>query len=112
MSISIVIKGLKFSFPVSFLDFKGHNGAGVYAIIAYDKSFGPVPYKIIYYGEASNFSRPNFLTSHRKYSYWTREADPPSLYIAIYTRLPESSKQQKKVVKAELLSRYKPICNN
>ncbi len=110
MNACIVIKGLMFSLPVCFLDFKGHSDAGVYAVIAYDEKFGPYPYKVIYYGEASRFPRSDFLTSHPKYQSWTGEADPRDLFIAIYA-MPKSSKKQRRTVLADLLSSYKPTCN-
>ena len=111
MGIFYVIDGLTFSFPVCFLKFNGHRGAGVYAIIAYNENFGPYPYEIIYYGENSDLGKPDFLTSRHKYHSWTKQADPQDLYIAVY-EMPKSSKQQRKAVKTDLLRRYKPVCNN
>ncbi len=111
MSTCIVIKELMFSLWVCILEFKGYSDAGVYAIIEYDEKFGPYPYKVIHYGKASNFPMPGFFTYHPKYHRWIREADPQDLFISIYTML-KSSKQQRKAVLADLLSSYKPVCND
>jgi len=103
--------GVLFSEPVLISTWSPLYRAGLYAILVFDITISPKPYRVIYFGESSNLSERGFLTSHHKYSCWVREAGSSgNLYISVYL-MPNSTADQRRAIEQKLIAMYKPICN-
>jgi hypothetical protein len=103
--------GYVFDAPAPVAQWSAPHRAGVYAILVADQTYHPMPFKVIYFGEAADLSERGFLKGHPKYSRWIREAgSEQSLYIAVYP-MSESTAEQRRAVTGRLISEIEPICN-
>lgn len=83
---------------------------GVYAILVYDPSCRPRPYRVLYFGESQDiYSRAT--TSHEKYDDWRREAGPGVTLYRAFHFMSGSSQAQRQVVETNLIETYNPPCN-
>jgi len=83
---------------------------GLYAILVYDPTCTPRPYRVVYFGQGSNLSE-RVTTSHEKYSKWCAAANGcANLYVAFHW-LPGSNESQRLTAEAELIRDYRPQCN-
>jgi len=104
---------VEFEKPYSITDWEPPYRAAVYAIMMKRKpQEEPHKYTIVYFGESSNLSERGFYRSHHKYDCWVREAgSEDNLYIGIH-RMPDSTDEQRREVESDLISQYKPACND
>ena len=80
---------------------------GLYAIMVYDATFGPLPYRLIYMGEAQNLAE-RLCGSHEKYESWIRAAGGSQLYVGFHFIEQESARQ---TTERRLIEYYGPECN-
>lgn len=95
--------------PYEFPNLPIVDGPGVYVILAPSSSWGPRPYRPIYFGETEDFSR-RIGTSHEHYWDWRREAGSLQLYVAHFWMY-GSSNQDRLTVEQALIDWYKPPVN-
>jgi hypothetical protein len=82
---------------------------GLYAILVWDLSCRPRPFRAIYFGMASDIGA-RVGTSHEKYDEWMRCAGMTGLYTA-HHRMPGSTERQRADLEARLITRCRPDCN-
>jgi hypothetical protein len=83
-------------------------GGGVYAVMVRDPRWEPLPYRVIYVGNAERFG-DDFLRSHPRYWDWCAVAWKPSrLYVASYAA---ATREFRDWLEARLLAQYRPECN-
>jgi len=100
----------KFTGPNSLRTWQPLKVAGVYAILALDKSLNP-PFNPIYFGESEDFSERGFLKSHHRFKCWIREAKSlENLFISTHI-MPIQEEDERKAIEAELIKEYDPACN-
>jgi hypothetical protein len=81
---------------------------GVYAIMVRDPRWEPLPYRVIYVGQAESFGE-RFLRLHQRYWDWCAVAGNPSrLYVASYAA---STREFRDWLEDRLLAQYRPECN-
>jgi len=52
------------------------------------------------------------LKSHEKYKDWIREViEEEQIFIAIYL-MPGSTEEERRLMQAELIAKYQPVCND
>jgi len=83
---------------------------GVYAILVFDPTAHPEPFRAVYFGQAEDLSA-RVVRSHEKYSEWTRAAGGAQLHVAYYL-MPNSNEPQRCAVEQGLISHYSPECND
>ena len=84
---------------------------GIYAAMVYDRSSNPLPYRVIYFGQAGNFSDRGFPYGHHKYSEWLAIAGSDwGLYVATYG-MPGSTELTRVALERYLINYYQPVCN-
>lgn len=110
--MSIFFSTYKFTEPVPINIWIPPYRAGIYAVLIPDQTYGPKPYRCIYFRESSNMSDRGFISGHHKYYCWLYQAayNSNNIYISTYL-MPYSTSQQRKLVELDLINRYKPICN-
>lgn len=80
---------------------------GLYAIMVHDATCHPLPYRLIYVGEAGKLSE-RVCRSHEKYASWERAACGAQLFIAFHC-IPNES--ERKAAERQLIEHYRPECN-
>jgi hypothetical protein len=103
----IKFKDFWFSGPFPFATAPKHSWSGIYAVCAYDATWGPRPYRIIYFGESGNMAE-RVTPSHENFPAWVRAAGTRfNLYVAFHnvTRL------ERMTVEKRLIEHYNPACN-
>ena|SRR5712691_5728564 len=80
---------------------------GLYAIVVYDATCSPLPYRLIYLGKAGNLSE-RVCGSHEKYESWVRAACGAQLFVAFRSIKDESTRT---VSERRLIEHYGPECN-
>ena len=80
---------------------------GIYAVMVYDSTWKPLPYRPIYIGEAQNLSE-RVCQIHEKYDSWVRAACGGQLYVAFHCIEGEAAR---KAAERRLIEHFKPECN-
>jgi hypothetical protein len=84
---------------------------GIFAVMVYDPAFNPLPYRVVYFGQAHDLSNRGLLRAHPKYSDWVAAAGGArGLYVATYG-MPGSSEMTRLAVETHLVHHYQPQCN-
>jgi hypothetical protein len=108
--MSINFSGYVFSDPILLINWNPPYKAGIYAILKYDSSCNPKPYRVLYFGQSGNMSERGF-SSHHARSCWIRNAgSEDKLYIATYL-IPNSTEPERLKVESKLIEDYQPVCN-
>lgn len=101
----------EFSKPLKIIKWEPPELSGLYAILKPDIHAEGLPVTPIYFGQTGNFAERGFIKSHEKYKDWIREAfEEEHIFIAIYL-MPDSTEKERKVIEAELVKEYNPVCN-
>jgi len=109
----IVLGGRHFSYPELFTS-QGllaalGGGPGLYAVMAYDLGWRPLPYRPLYFGESENiWSRAT--AEHENYSSWVREAGTATLYRAFHY-MTGSTAAARRAAESALIAHYGTPCN-
>jgi excinuclease UvrABC nuclease subunit len=83
---------------------------GLYAILVYDPSCTPRPYRVLYFGESENI-QTRATSNHENYSHWRTQAGPLARIYRSVHPLSSSTKLQRQQVESALIAKYKPKCN-
>lgn len=84
--------------------------SGIYAMLAPDASCMPRPFRVIYFGESSNFSQ-RVTEHHERFNDWAAEAaGAANIYVA-FCPTPLLKGEQRRWVEYDLIARYRPACN-
>jgi hypothetical protein len=83
-----------------------YSFAGLYAIMVIDMKWRPLPYRVIYFGEAGNMA--DRLANHEKRESWKRAAGGSVLFVAVRAISVESAR---KAAEERLIGHYSPECN-
>jgi hypothetical protein len=105
------IKFWDFSFRGPFLFFEApkFNWPGLYAICVYDSTWKPLPYRVIYFGEAGNLAE-RVRASHEKFQEWKIAAGGAfRLYVA-FCRIDNAISRGS--AERGLIKHYNPECND
>ena len=82
---------------------------GIYAVLAYDATWKPLPYRVLYFGKAKDLGE-RVCESHEKYWAWKMEAGYlSSLY---YSFMPVALEAERTRIESELIGHYGPPCND
>ena len=102
----------QFTEPLLLSQWEAPYKAGLYAVLIYDTSCSPKPYRLVYIGQSSNMSERDIGASHHKYTCWTAEAQERNthLYIVIHL-MPNSTEQERLGAKQKIIQSYDPSCN-
>lgn len=84
--------------------------SGIYAILIPDPLCQPRPFRVIYFGESSNFSS-RVTENHEHFGDWVREAGGIANTYVAFCSTPFLREEQRCWVKRELIDRYRPVCN-
>jgi hypothetical protein len=110
--MSINFGGYQFTYPVRLSTWQAPWLSGLYAILRFDLSARPLPYKPIYFGETDNFATRGIGKSHDKYDCWALEAGAEAdLYISIFA-MPSSHAIQRRAIEQQLIATYQTPCND
>jgi hypothetical protein len=84
----------------------------IYSImIKPDPKKAPTSFRILYFGHTSKISDIHLLQKHKKFDCWENAAgSKDNLFVGFYP-MPDSSRKEREKITAELIDRYKPICN-
>jgi excinuclease UvrABC nuclease subunit len=88
-------------FPISELP-------GLYAVMIYDASCQPRPYRVLYFGKAANL-RQRVCASHEKFWAWQMEAGLNSPLFFSYLRV--NAEADRARIERDLIANYSPVCN-
>ncbi len=108
--MSIIFDNHEFSKPRRIADWEPPKAAGLYVILKPDLSISPIPLKPIYFGQTSNFAERDLLKSHEIYNLVKKMDSDEGIFIAIYIML-GSIEEERKTMQAELIAKYRPVCN-
>lgn len=100
----------KFTSPKKFEDFKVPKIAAIYAILIADFAYKP-PFKVIYFGQSKDLSDRGFFKSHDNYDDWIKESGTEETLLISIHPMQRSSEEDRKIVENELISAFKPVCN-
>jgi len=108
--MNITFGEYEFIKPVRIAKWEPPKAPGLYVILKPDLSSSPIPLKPIYFGQTRNFAEQGLLKSH-EICKWVKEAESKEgIFIAIYQML-GSTEEERKAMEAELIAKYKPVCN-
>jgi len=108
--MNIIFDNHEFSEPKQIAKWEPPKTAGLYVILKPDLSNSPIPLKPIYFGQTSNFAERDLLKSHEIYNCVKEAESEESVFIAIYI-MRGSIEEERKAVEAELIAKYRPVCN-
>jgi len=97
--------GLMFTFPVPLHSTFTPPEAGLYAVQVSDRSFGPLPYQPIYFGQGGKLCEQR-LAEHPRYSQWCAHGFAHrGLFVSFFSTgtMPETTRLE---FAARLLSQY------
>jgi hypothetical protein len=80
---------------------------GLYAIMIYDATCRPLPYRSIYMGETGNLAE-GVCQDHENYELWERVAGGAPLYVAFH---PIDDETARRIAERLLIEHYGPECN-
>jgi hypothetical protein len=83
---------------------------GLYAVLVFDLSGKPRPYRAIYFGKAEDLAA-RVTSSHEKYNDWTRTCRSVTGLYLVYHPMPNSSDWQRSELERSLIKAYTPECN-
>lgn len=110
--MTITCAGISFTGPHMLSYCPTGNSSGLYAImIKPDPTSAPDTYTIIYFGESGNFEE-RLSSSHHKYDCWSKRSGPDGeIYYGLHI-MKNSTEEQRRELEAQLIERYKPVCND
>jgi hypothetical protein len=80
-------------------------------VVVEDAAYKPRPYRIIYFGQAQDFSQQGLLKAHPKYWDWLAAGrTEQGLYVATY-RMPGATELARLALERYLIHYYQPQCN-
>jgi hypothetical protein len=97
--------GLMFTFPVPLQASFTPPDAGLYAVQVADRSFSPMPYQPIYFGQSGRLGEQRLL-EHPRYQQWCAHGQAQKgLYVSFFPTgtMPESTRLE---FAARLLTQY------
>ena len=111
--MSIEIGKRVFDGPHLIKDWDPLNFPAIYAVLMKpDPKNEPESYQLIYICESSEFSKLKTGLDHPKYELWFKEAGFKSnIYIGAHV-MPNSTFEDRKLLKNVLIDMYNPICND
>ena len=106
----IVFANFRFTEPRPFSLRFPPPGGGIYAILVPDNTAKPRPFRVIYFGQASEL-HDRVRSNHEHYSEWLKHAGGPlGLYVSFY---PMTGGERARVAtEQQLIGHYLPVCND
>ena len=83
---------------------------GLYAILVYDPSCTPRPYRVLYFGESENIQM-RATGTHENFSHWRTQAGPAAQIYRSLCSLSSSKKVERQQAESGLIAKYKTPCN-
>ena len=108
--MNIIFDNHEFSKPMRISKWQPPKATGIYVILKPDLSISLIPLKPIYFGQTSNFAERDLLKSHEIYNWVKEPKSDDGIFIAIYLML-GSTEEERKIMVAELIAKYRPVCN-
>jgi hypothetical protein len=109
----MTIRFAKYDFdgPYAAAGWTAPTYGGIYAVMVHDPAYNPLPYRVIYFGQAHDLSSRGLLRAHPKYADWLAAGgNDRGLYIATYG-MPGSSELTRLAVETHLVHHYQLECN-
>jgi len=108
----VKIRFAKYDFdgPHAAAGWAAPSHGGIYAVMVYDSAYNPLPYRVIYFGQAHDLSTRGLLKAHPKYPEWLAAGGRRGLYVATYG-MPGSTELTRLAVETHLVHHYQPECN-
>jgi hypothetical protein len=98
---------LPFAGPTAFDVAHKPTFGGLYAIMVFDATCTPLPYRLIYVGETGNLAE-RVCRSHEKYPSWVRAAGGRQLFVAFHAI---ENSLLRRAAEQRLIGHYRPACN-
>jgi hypothetical protein len=83
---------------------------GLYAILVFDPSCTPRPYRVLYFGESENI-QTRATGTHEKLSHWRTHAGPMAEIYRSLCPLSSATKLERQQAESTLITEYTPPCN-
>jgi hypothetical protein len=99
-----------FSEPSAFSSTFIPKLSGLYAIVAFDLAGSPRPFRVIYFGKASDLS-DRVVRSHEKYDTWCQAAGSSGRLLISYHLMPNAHDLELYSAEDVLIKHYQPVCN-
>ena len=109
MAIAFSNGKMTYGFTEPLHSFPSLPMGGIYAVFAYDKTCGPRPYRVLYFGKARNL-RERVCESHEKFWAWKMEAGYLSTLYYSFMLVPLEANRTR--IESELIGHYGPPCND
>ena len=100
----------EFDGPYAAAGWTPPSSGGIYAVMVYDAAYNPLPYRVIFFGQAHDLSNRGLLRAHPKVPEWLAAAGTRGLYVATYA-MPGSTELTRLAVETHLVHHYQPECN-
>jgi len=84
--------------------------SGLYAIVVFDLSCSPRPYRVIYFGKAGDLS-DRAVRSHEKYDTWCQAAGGSGRLLISYHLMRDAHDLELYSAEDILIKHYQPVCN-
>ncbi len=84
--------------------------SGLYAILVYDPSYTPRPFRVLYFGESENI-QTRATGTHENLSRWRTQAGPVTQIYRSLCPLSSATKLERQQVESALIANYTPPCN-
>lgn len=104
---------VEFTDPVPLVDCVPSTGGGLYVVMLEDRSWNPLPFRPIYFGQAEHFSQRGFPFDHHAAWKWFIEANasPLTLLWISFHEMPGESEEERLKWESLLVDHYRPPCN-
>ena len=99
-----------FSEPTVFASAWLPPSPGVYAMLVVDAACSPRPFRVLYFGKATNLGA-RVVRSHEKYPEWSWAASGAGQLYVAYHCMPNTSDWERAAVEESLIKHYAPVCN-
>lgn len=99
-----------FSEPSAFSSAYIPKLSGLYAILVFDLACSPRPYRVLYFGKASDLA-DRAVRSHEKYDEWCRAAGSAGKLLIAYHIMSDASEWELYSAEDILIKHYQPVCN-
>jgi hypothetical protein len=84
--------------------------SGLYAILIYDQSCTPRPFRVLYFGESENI-QTRATGIHENFSHWKTLAGCRSQIYRSMCPLSSATKLERQQIESALIAEYAPPCN-
>jgi hypothetical protein len=97
--------------PVPSKAFSIFDQAGLYVVLAYDASWGPRPFRPLYFGESGGIG-DRCTSGHEKCSAWRAQVGLLGTVYRALLHMPGSTRVSRQAAESTLIASYNTPCND